>query len=180
MNNIPVIDLIFIILIALMIIRGYVKGFVEEIFSWGSKVLAIGVAVFLYAPGAALIRTRILREVRVVPEILAFIAIFIIVILVLKMLEHVLKDVIAGAKLRGLNKFFGLLLGLIEGAALTALILFILDIQPLFEASSIIGDSIFAGFLLSPIRTQFDQAMEIMNTARLFPPAFRISALTIA
>ena len=167
MSSIPVIDLIFLILIVLMLIHGYVKGFVEEFFSWAIPVLAIWVAVLLYPAGAALIRQKIMEKVRFVPEVLAFIIIFLIVMLFLKMLEKVLTDVITGAKLGGANKVLGLIFGLIEGITLTVLILFVLAIQPLFDASKIIDGSIFADILLPFIRIPLEKGKDIVKTALL-------------
>jgi len=148
MSNLPVIDYVFIALILLMVIHGYFKGFVEEIFSWATIILALWMAVLFYAPGGAFIRTMIMENVRVVPEVLAFVAIFIIVTAVLKLLKRLLKDVIEGAKLQSLDKILGVIFGAIEGLAITTLILFVLRVQPLFDASNIIGESVFAEFLL--------------------------------
>ena len=148
MSNLSVIDMVFIALIILMVVHGYVKGFVEEIFSWATIVLAIWMAVLFYSAGAAFIRTKIMENVRIVPEILAFVAIFVIVTFILKMLERILKDVIQGSKLGTLNKVLGAVFGVIEGFAITTLILFVLRVQPLFDASSIIGESVFAEILL--------------------------------
>ena len=148
MSNLPVIDMVFIGLIILMVIHGFVKGFVEEIFSWATIVLAIWMGVLFYSAGGAFIRTRIMENVRVVPEVLAFVAIFIIVTFVLKMLERVLKDVIQGANLGTVNKILGAVFGVIEGLAVTTLIIFVLRVQPLFDASNIIGESVFAEILI--------------------------------
>ena len=147
MSNLPVIDLVFIALIILMIVHGYVKGFVQEIFSWATIVLAIWMGVIFFPAGGAFIRTKIMANVRVVPEVLAFVAIFVIVTFVLKLLEHILKDVIKGAKLGTLNKVLGAVFGVVEGLAITTLILFVLRVQPLFDASSLIGESVFAEIL---------------------------------
>ena len=148
MSNLPVIDLVFIALIILMVVHGYLKGFVEELFSWATIVLAIWMAVLFYSAGGAFIRTKIMANVRVVPEVLAFVAIFVIVTAVLKLLEHLLKDVIKGSNLGSANKVLGGVFGAIEGLAITTLIIFVLRVQPLFDASNIIGESIFAEFLL--------------------------------
>jgi membrane protein required for colicin V production len=165
MSNIPVIDLIFVILIVLMIIHGYVKGFIVELFSWAPLVLAIGAAVFLYPRGAAFIRSKIMENVRYVPEILAFLAIFLLILLFLKMVERVLKDVVKGANLGGANKVLGAVFGLVEGFALTAIILFFLKVQPLVDTSKLLEDSIFAQILLPLIRIPMDRGMDIVNTA---------------
>jgi membrane protein required for colicin V production len=156
MTGIPVIDLIFMILIALMAIRVYFRGFIKEVFSWAAIILAIWVAVMLHGAGADFIRSRIMQNVAHIPEILSFVAIFAIGMLLLKMLEHVLKDVIMGAKLGGVDRFLGAIFGLVEGLALTAIIIFVLSIQPLFDASKILAESNFAQILLPVISTPLD------------------------
>jgi membrane protein required for colicin V production len=148
MGNLPVIDWVFIALIVLMVVHGYVKGFVEEIFSWATIVLAIWMGVLFYPAGGAFIRTKIMANVRVVPEVLAFVAIFVIVTVVLKLLERILKDVIQGAELGTLNKVIGAIFGVVEGLAITTLILFVLRVQPLFDATNLVYDSVFAEILL--------------------------------
>jgi len=173
MSNIPVIDMIFFILIILMVIHGYVKGFIGEIFSWASLVLAICTAVFLYPAGADFLRERFFGNVKYLPEILAFVAIFIIITIVIKMLEHVLKDVVTGAKLGGVNKLLGLIFGLIEGVALTAAILFVLSVQPLFDASKVIGNSFFAQLLFPFMQIPLNRGKEIINSVFLFLPGIR-------
>ena len=175
MSNIPVIDMIFLILIALMVIRGYVRGFLMEVFTWASLLLSIWAAVLLHSAGAEFIRDRIMEDVQHIPEILAFIAIFLIVMILVKMLEHILRDVVMGAKLGGANKTLGAIFGLVEGLTLTALILFILSIQPLFDAANIIDDSTFAQILLPIIRVQIERGVDIINTALLYLPASPVS-----
>jgi len=170
MGNFPVIDIIFLTLIVLMLIHGYAKGFVEELFSWAALVLSILAAVFLYAPGAAFIRRRVMEDVRIVPEILAFIAIFIIVRLFIKLLEKILKDIIMSAHLGGVNRILGLIFGLVEGFALITIILFVLSVQPLFDSSKVIGDSVFAQFLLPIIRAPLSRGKEIINAVYLYLP----------
>ena len=150
--NLPVIDYVFISLILLMLIHGYIKGLIEELFSWAALVLAIWVAVLLNSAAAAFVREKWIPNIRVLPEIIAFLAIFLIVMLVVKLLEKVLKDVIEGANLGTANKVLGAVFGLIEGLAFTMLIVFVFSVQPLFNPSKILGDSIFAGFLLPFIK----------------------------
>ena len=172
MSNMPVIDFVFIILIGLMVVHGFVKGFVEEIFSWATLVLAIWMAVLFYSAGGAFIRTKMMENVRMVPEVLAFVAIFFIVVFFLRIIERVLKDVIHGMKLGGVNKVIGALFGIVEGLALTTLILFVLTVQPLFDPSSLIGDSVFAEIILPFIRMPLDRGIEVIETAFIFAPGF--------
>jgi len=169
MSNFSVPDMVFLILIVLLTIRGHVRGFIMEFFTWASLLVSIWVAFLLHPAGAEFIRGRIMEDVQTIPEILAFIGIFIIVMLLVKMLEHILRDVVMGAKLGGANKILGAILGLVEGLTLTALLLFILSIQPVFDASGIIESSIFAQILLPIIRVPIERGVDMINTVFLLP-----------
>ena len=164
----PIIDVVFLVLIGLMIVHGYVKGFIEELFSWAALVLAIWMAVLFYQAGGAFIRTKMMANVRVVPEVLAFAAIFFIVVFFLKLIERILNDVIQGAKLGTVNKVFGAIFGIVEGLALTTLVLFVLSVQPLFDSSNLLGESTFAEIILPIIRRPLDRGLEMMDTAFVF------------
>ena len=89
-----------------------------------------------------------MENIRVVPELLAFISIFLIIVLGIKIIERILANIVTGVNLSGVNRALGALFGIVEGLAFTALIIFILNIQPLFDASKIINDSFFAQILL--------------------------------
>ena len=172
MEALQVIDWIFISLILLMIVHGYLKGFIEELFSWAALVLAIWAAVLLNSAGAAFIRERFMPNIRVIPELLAFIAIFLIIMVAIKLLERILKNVIAGAHLGGVNKILGAVFGIIEGFAITTLIIFVLSVQPLFDPSKILGESFFARFLLPFINSPLQRGQDIINTALANWPVF--------
>jgi len=152
MDKLQVIDWIFISLILLMMVHGYLKGFIEELFSWAALVLALWAAVILFPAGGAFIRTKTMGNVRAVPELLAFIAIFLIIMIVVKALGGILKNVIAGANLGGVNRLLGAVFGIIEGAAIVTLIIFVFRVQPLFDSSKILGESFFARFMLPIIK----------------------------
>ena len=143
-----VIDFIFIALIALFIIRCYLKGFISELLSMAAIVLGLLASLFFYKNGGEFLRVKFWPNLKTIPEILAFVALFIIVFLVIKLLEILLKEVINGIKLGGADRFLGILFGLAEGLAVVSLILFLLRIQPLFDPSSILSDSFFARLLL--------------------------------
>jgi membrane protein required for colicin V production len=164
MGNLPVIDYVFIFLILLMIVHGYIKGLIDELFSWAALILAIWAAVLLNPAAAAFIRQRAMQNVRVVPEILGFAAVFILVIIVVKLLQKILRDVIAGANLGTVNKILGAVFGLIEGFAFVVLVIFVLSVQPLFNPSKIFGGSVFAQFVLPLIRVPLGRGQDVVET----------------
>jgi membrane protein required for colicin V production len=148
MNNVVFPDLIFLILLVLMIIRGRVRGFLLEIFSWASLILGILVAVYCYKTVGALIREKYFPNLKALPDILAFVLLFIGVFLIMKMLQKILSDVVKGVKLGGVDKLLGTVFGFIEGMVLVSLVLFILSIQPLFDVSTLLQESFFSKLIL--------------------------------
>jgi len=181
MNNIPVIDWVFIFLGLIMIVHGYIKGFIEELFSWAALILAIWVGVLLNTASAGFIREKFMQNVRIVPEILGFLAIFAIIMIAVKLLEHVLKEVIEGANLGTINKVLGAFFGLIEGLAFTALIIFVLQVQPLFNANRFLAESIFARLMLQILKLPLHSGEEAANAVFLIlPPVLKPTVLIAA
>jgi len=152
--NISVIDVIFILLILLFVIRCYLKGFVSELLSMAAVILGILASLFFYKNGGEFLRTQFWPNMKIIPEVVAFIALFIIVFIVVKLLEVMLKGIINGVKLTGVDRFLGIIFGLAEGIAVISLVIFVLKIQPLFDPSSILSESFFARLLLPLITGQ--------------------------
>ena len=142
------IDIVFIILIALFMIRCFLKGFLHEFFSIAAIVLGLISSLYFYKNGGEFIRNNFMPDIKTIPEILAFIALFAIVFIIMKILERLLKDIIEGIKLGGADRFIGILFGFVEGMVVVSLILFIIRIQPLFDPGSLLSESIFAGAIL--------------------------------
>ena len=170
MTDLTVIDYVFAGLILLMVVHGYIKGFVAELFSWAAMILAIWASVLLNKTGAAFIRERFMQNVRVVPEILSFAAVFVLVIIVVKLLERILEDVISGANLGAVDKILGAVFGLVEGFAFTVLIIFVLSVQPLFNASGLLEESIFVRYLFPIIKIPLEKGRDAVNVVLHFLP----------
>ncbi|MDR1108554.1 MAG: CvpA family protein [Spirochaetaceae bacterium] len=145
------IDIIFIALVLILVIRCALRGFIEEVMSMASVVAGVFSAVFFYKRGGAFLRERYLGNLGVVPEILGFIILFLIPFVGIRILEHIIKDIIARVHLGGIDRFLGILFGLVEGIVLIALVLFVIDIQPLFDKNLLLEKSFFAPFLLPVI-----------------------------
>jgi membrane protein required for colicin V production len=145
-----IIDIVFLVLIALLIIRCGLRGLIKELMSMASVALGLLAAVSFYRQGAAFVRTKILAEVAVLPELIAFVALLAVVFFAIKILEHILQDIISRIHLGGLDHALGLVFGLLEGLVLVRLILFVLNIQPLFDAASLLDQSVLVK-LLDPL-----------------------------
>ena len=146
--NLTAIDIIFIALIALFMLRCFLRGFLREFFSIAAIVLGLIASLYFYKNGGEFIRNNYIPDVRTIPEIIAFIALFAIVFLVMKILEYLLKDIIEGIKLGGVDRFIGIIFGFVEGIVVVSLVLFIIRVQPLFDPDSLLSDSLFARAIL--------------------------------
>ncbi|MDR1618260.1 MAG: CvpA family protein [Treponema sp.] len=148
MAGIAVIDIFFLVLIALLVIRCAFRGFIGEIMAVAAFLLGLLTSLFFYKNGGIFVREKFMPDTKVLPEVIAFIVLFFIVFILVKILEWILKDIIDRVSLGGVDRFLGILLGLAEGIAVTGLVLFVLSIQPLFDPAALLERSIFAGLLL--------------------------------
>jgi membrane protein required for colicin V production len=156
--NMAIIDIIFIALIFILVIRGGLRGFITEIMSMAAVVLGLLAAFFFYKPGAVFVRTKILADMQIVPELIAFVALMAIVFFSIKILEHIIQDIISRVHLLGgLNHALGLVFGLLEGLILVCLLLFVINIQPLFNPESLLEQSLFEK-ILDPLVGQLREA----------------------
>jgi membrane protein required for colicin V production len=152
--SMAIIDIIFLALTVILIIRCGLRGLIKEVMSMASVALGLLAAVLFYRQGAAFVRTKILSDVAVLPELIAFVTLLAIVFFAIKILEHILQDIIERIHVGGLDHALGLVFGLLEGLILAKLILFVIDIQPLFSAESLLEHSIFVK-LLDPLMGEF-------------------------
>ncbi|MDR0601318.1 MAG: CvpA family protein [Treponema sp.] len=148
MNGIAVIDIIFAVLIIIFTVRCYLRGFIGELLSMTALVLGLLASLFFYKNGAVFIRERFMPGVGVIPEILAFVILFLVVFIAVKIVEHLLRDIIEGIRLGNVDRFLGIFFGIAEGIVVVSLVLFVLSIQPVFNAHSILEKSLFARILL--------------------------------
>jgi membrane protein required for colicin V production len=139
-----IMDIIFLVLIFIMVLRCGLRGFVKELLSMAAVVLGLLAAILFYKPGAAFVRTKILADVAALPELIAFAALLAIVFFVIRILEHIIQDIITRINVGGLDHALGLVLGLLEGLILVSLLIFIINIQPLFNGATLLEHSFFA------------------------------------
>jgi membrane protein required for colicin V production len=143
-------DIVFLVILGLLTLRGFLTGFSGELLSIATLALALVAAVFLFDNVASYFRSRYL-PVALLPELLGFLAVFLAVSVAGKLLQKIVKDIVERIDFLGLDKTLGLILGLAEGFALVVLILFLLRVQPFFDTSKIFDTSFIARILLPVI-----------------------------
>jgi membrane protein required for colicin V production len=143
-----VIDIIFFVLIAIFTVRCALKGFVSELMSMASVVLGLLAALYFYKKGGEFVRIKLMPDLKIIPEVLAFAALFLIVFIAIKILEAMLKEIIEGVRLGSADRFLGILFGLVEGIIVVSLVLFLFSVQPLFDPQPVLDKSLFAAMLM--------------------------------
>lgn len=143
-----VIDIVFIVIIAIFTLRCAVRGFISELMSMAALVFGLLAAMFFFRRGGIFVRERFLPDTETLSDIIAFAALFLIVFIVIKILEKMMKDIIKGIHLGGVDSFLGFFFGLAEGIIIVCLLLFLICIQPVADPASILEDSFFAELLV--------------------------------
>jgi len=146
--GLAVIDVVFLILIAIFALRCALRGLVGELMSMAALVLGLLSAIFFFRKTAELIRGKFIPDVKALPEIVAFIGVFIIVFAVIKILETILKDIIERIQLGGPDRFLGFFLGVAEGLVIVCLLLFLILVQPFVDPALILEGSFLADLLM--------------------------------
>ena len=153
-NTIAILDIIFLILILLSIVRCALRGFIKEFLSMTSLICGVIAAIFFYKKGAIFLRDRFFSDIRIIPEALAFSILFFTAFLAMKIVELMLKDVVNMIDLGGVDRFIGILLGFLEGLVVVVAALFVITVQPVFEVEPILRESVFAQLLVPLIQAQ--------------------------
>ena len=146
MLSINQLDIVFALIILLASIRGAVRGFVSEVLSMASVILAVAAAVLFSSHLAALISE--IFGASIWSQVIAFLALFVVVYLIVKLLEGLLHSGVEKLHLRKLDRVLGFLLGIAEGFLVVFVALFLLHLQPFFDVRSLLQGSLFARFLI--------------------------------
>ena len=115
-----VLDWIFLAVVAILAIRGFARGLINEIFGIGSFIFSLLLGVVFYQR-AADIYVRSMNPL--LAKILGFLSVFICAFILIKIIQGLVKTIFSGSILKSLDKALGLLLGFAEGAALVFVIL---------------------------------------------------------
>ena len=156
--SLAVIDIVFLILIFVMAIKGTVNGFIAELFGKAAFLVGLLAGVLFYNDLAGVLVQWI--SVDFLAQIVSFLLLFILTFLVIKILQHLLGGLFRGDILGSLNKALGFFLGLAEGVLIVAVILLVLHIQPWIQVDSLLRGSLFAEGFAGPL----SQSLELVGT----------------
>lgn len=161
--NIGTLDIIFGVIVIVAVIRCVFRGFVAEILSVAALLGGIACAVLFARPAARLLEEY--TEIRGATIIIAFLAVFLLVYIIIKISEGLLHRLFEALELEKLDRALGFFLGIVEGILLCAVITFILYLQPFIDLGNLLDNSIFAAVLLQvlPSRVEIFRAGETVH-----------------
>ena len=123
-----------------MAVRAVFRGFIDEFLSMAAVILGLAAALIFTGKLSVLVEKYIHSEFW--SPVVAFLLLFLVVYIVVKILENALNSLVEKVQLEKLDQSLGFFLGIIEGALLVVLIVFILEVQPFFEIKSLFTGSI--------------------------------------
>ncbi len=140
-----VLDYIFIAILLIFTIRGFVRGLINEVFGIGSLIFSLFAGIMLYQKMAEVF-SRSMSPL--LSKILGFLAVFICAFILIKIIQLLLKTIFSGAVLGSLDKTLGLLLGFVEGAALVfVLLLAMVEFNGTIDTSSLRERSVVSNYI---------------------------------
>ena len=140
-----VLDYIFIAILLIFTIRGFVRGLINEVFGIGSLIFSLFAGIMLYQKMAEVF-SRSMSPL--LSKILGLLAVFICAFILIKIIQLLLKTIFSGAVLGSLDKTLGLLLGFVEGAALVfVLLLAMVEFNGTIDTSNLRERSVVSNYI---------------------------------
>ena len=140
--NIAAFDIVSLIILLILAVRGTFRGFIAEIMAMASVLVGIIIAVIFTHPVSILLQGYIGESFW--NTVIAFLGLFLISYLIIKVFESSLNSLIEKVQLEKLDQSLGFFLGLMEGFLLLVIIVFVLRAQPLFEVDKLLENSFSA------------------------------------
>ena len=140
------IDVVFGIIVVFATVRAGLRGFVKESLSVASLVLGVVVAVLFSGSVAGYLDEWIGTSVW--NQVIAFLGIFVVLYILIKLFENALHRMIERIHLQSLDHAMGLILGVVEGVVVVFLLILLIQIQPVADPERLLRGSLFARVLL--------------------------------
>jgi len=155
------IDVVFAIIVVILAFRAAIRGFVKELLGTAALFLGIIIAVLFSGLVAQVIEEYMGPTIW--SQIIAFLGLFLVVYLIVKIFESALNRLIEKIHLDQLDHALGFFLGIVEGLVVVFLLLLLVQIQPFFEPEALIAGSFFARIMLPFMPF----AAEFLSTGRI-------------
>ncbi len=137
--QISLFDIIAVLIVAVLGLRGLSKGFVREFLGKASYIVGLLAALMFAGMAAEALSVRL--NIGEWSNVLAFVLIFLAVVVIVRMFALSLNRALRQLRLAKLDGFFGLLLGALEGAIVVSFIVFFLRLQTFFDVETLLQAS---------------------------------------
>ncbi len=136
-----VVDWVFSGIILVFAISGIVKGFIDNVFGKIAFVAGIILGFLFYKD----IATGLLKDIKVpyAANIISFLLIFVVTFIIIKVVQMIVAKLFQWSILKSLDRTLGFIFGMVEGAAVVCIIIFLLTAQPFFNSMTILDGSFF-------------------------------------
>lgn len=134
------IDIVLLFVLLIFCTRGYLKGFINELFSIFIIILSLAGAFIFYSPVSNLIEEFIRNKD--LSLIISFFAIFILVAVVLVSIRNTLVHVVDRLNLTDVDYLLGIIIGLLKGIILCGGILLFIKKLHILNLNSSINESV--------------------------------------
>ncbi len=133
------IDIFFTLIILFLTIKAIIRGFITEFMG----LAGIGAGIVLGAFFSPVLADFISKNFGHSSwnQIIAFLIIFLVSYIVIKIFENGLNALVDKIHLDKLDRSLGLFFGIIEGIAVVIIIVFIIEIQPFFNTEKVESES---------------------------------------
>lgn len=154
-------DIVFAIMVVILAFRAAIRGFVKELL--GTAALFLGIILAVLFSGLAAQWIEQYMGETIWSQVIAFLGIFLVVYLVVKIFESALNRLIEKIHLDQLDHALGFFLGIVEGLVVVFILLLLVQIQPFFDPEPLIAGSFFARIMLPFLPF----AAEFLSTGRI-------------
>jgi membrane protein required for colicin V production len=123
------VDFLIIGIILISALISIVRGFVKEVFSLASWILAFWVALLFYPHLATLLAGYV--ETPSIRSFVAFASLFVVTLILGALVNHLISQVVKKTGLSGTDRMLGIFFGLIRGVAIVTLLVLAAGATPM-------------------------------------------------
>ncbi|MBP3710002.1 MAG: CvpA family protein [Treponema sp.] len=151
------IDIVFLLIVLFFTILAASRGLIKEFFSRAAFIAGIVAAVIFTPRLEPFVQSGVHNML--LAKIISFLLIFVIAFLAVKIVQHIVGKIFSGEIMKGLDRSLGVIFGIVEGLAVVALILIVIETQTWFKFDTLLENSFFSN-LLNPIITMSSKKIQ--------------------
>lgn len=121
-SSLNILDIIILVIAALSIIFGIIKGFIREVLSLAFFAIAVVLSLLFYSQAGNIVMEFV--ENRNIANFVGFISIFTIVLIAGSIITYVVKKMLTVGPLQSVDRIMGGVFGLLRGVAISGIIVF--------------------------------------------------------